>query len=111
MSAPRRPEREELRMETRRKRYGWIVLGGLLCLFALVFAFKVRDSNRAFGQAAPPPPPPEAEGAKEAKVDAPPPPPAEKAPAPPPDKPQPKAPSAPAPEAPPAPSAGPGDAP
>jgi MraZ protein len=107
-------------METRRKRHGWMILGGLLCLFALVFAYKVRDSNRAFGQAAPPPPPPEAKEAKEAKVEASPPPPAAKVdappappkgpedalPAPPTDKPEPKAPSAPPPTDVPPPAAG-----
>ena len=45
-------------MTTHRSRYGWMALGGLLCLFGVVFACKVRDGNRAMAQAdanAPPP--------------------------------------------------------
>jgi division/cell wall cluster transcriptional repressor MraZ len=91
-------------METRRSKYGWMMLGGLLCLFALVFACKVRDGNRAYGQAPPPPPP----GDKADKADAPP-----TSPAPPPPSGEVKAP---VPDAPPAPppapgAAGPADAP
>src|SRR5437879_6011 len=39
------------RMVTRTSRYGWLALGGLLCLFGAVFVCKVRDGNRALAQA------------------------------------------------------------
>jgi len=35
------------RMTTHNSRYGWMALGGLVCLFAVVFALKLRDGNRA----------------------------------------------------------------
>lgn len=34
----------------RRSRYGWMALGGLLCLFGLVLVCKIRDGNRASAQ-------------------------------------------------------------
>lgn len=50
-------------MVTRRTKYGWMMLGGLLGLFALVFACKLRDGNRAYGQGPPPAPPAAGEAA------------------------------------------------
>jgi hypothetical protein len=40
-------------MVTRNSRYGWMTVGGLLCLFALVLTCKVRDGNRAHARSAP----------------------------------------------------------
>lgn len=37
-------------MTTRRSHYGWMALGGLLCLFGVVLTCKLRDGNRAFAQ-------------------------------------------------------------
>lgn len=37
-------------MTTRRSPYGWMALGGLLCLFGVVLTCKLRDGNRAFAQ-------------------------------------------------------------
>src|SRR5258707_235676 len=36
---------------THQSRYGWMALGGLLCLFGVVLACKIRDGNRALAQA------------------------------------------------------------
>lgn len=41
----------------RKSHYGWMALGGFLCLFGLVLACKLRDGNRALAQSEPPPPP------------------------------------------------------
>lgn len=40
-------------MATHRSRYGWMALGGLLCLFGLVLVCKLRDGNRALAQSEP----------------------------------------------------------
>jgi MraZ protein len=76
---------------TQRARYGWMALGGLLCLFGVVAAVKWRDGGRALAQSqnlppisdvAPsdtPPPPVGADSANAVptkKADGPPPPPA-----------------------------------
>lgn len=37
-------------MTTRRSHYGWMALGGLLCLFGVVLTCKLRDGNRAFAR-------------------------------------------------------------
>lgn len=37
----------------RRARYGWMALGGLMCLFGVVAMCKWRDSSRAYAQAGP----------------------------------------------------------
>jgi division/cell wall cluster transcriptional repressor MraZ len=42
-------------MVNRRSRYGWMTLGGLLCLLVLVLACKLRDGNQAQAQAPEPP--------------------------------------------------------
>lgn len=39
---------------TRRSHFGWMAVGGLLCLFGIVLACKWRDSSRAMGQSEPP---------------------------------------------------------
>lgn len=44
-------------MLTRKTQYGWMALGGLICLFGLVLACKLRDGSKAAAQAEPPPPP------------------------------------------------------
>src|SRR5262249_36736330 len=41
------------RMATRRSHYGWMLLGGLLCLFGLALVCKLRDGNRALAQSEP----------------------------------------------------------
>src|SRR5687767_5084638 len=41
----------------RRARYGWMALGGLLCLFGIVAFCRWRDSSRASAQDAVPLPP------------------------------------------------------
>ncbi len=38
-------------MLTRKTQYGWMALGGLICLFGLVLACKLRDGNKAVAQA------------------------------------------------------------
>ncbi len=38
-------------MLTRKTQYAWMALGGLICLFGLVLACKLRDGNRAIAQA------------------------------------------------------------
>jgi MraZ protein len=40
-------------MVTRKTQYGWMAAGGLICLFALVLACKLRDGARAAAQAGP----------------------------------------------------------
>src|SRR5947209_16218030 len=40
-------------MVTRKTQYRWMATGGMLCLFAVVFACKVRDGNKANAQADP----------------------------------------------------------
>ena len=40
-------------MVTRNSRYAWMTLGGLLCLFGLAMACKLRDGNRAMARSAP----------------------------------------------------------
>jgi MraZ protein len=37
-------------MLSRKKQYGWMALGGLICLFALILACKLRDGNKAVAQ-------------------------------------------------------------
>jgi MraZ protein len=37
-------------MLTRKTQYGWMALGGLICLFGLVLACKLRDGNKAVAQ-------------------------------------------------------------
>src|SRR5262245_36904122 len=44
-------------MVNRKSHYGWMALGGFLCLFGLVLACKLRDGNRAMAQSDPVPPP------------------------------------------------------
>src|SRR4051812_42100329 len=34
----------------RKTKYGWMALGGMLCLFGVVLACKARDGNRAVAQ-------------------------------------------------------------
>src|SRR5690349_13632992 len=34
-------------MQTRKTQYGWMALGGLLCLFGVVLSCKLYDGNRA----------------------------------------------------------------
>src|SRR5947208_1065752 len=36
---------------THQSRYGWMALGGLLCLFGVVLLCKIHDGNRALAQA------------------------------------------------------------
>ena len=43
-------------MLTRKTQYAWMALGGLICLFGLVLACKLRDGNKAIAQPEPPPP-------------------------------------------------------
>ena len=43
-------------MVTRNSRYAWMTLGGVLCLFGLALACKLRDGNRAHAQSVPPAP-------------------------------------------------------
>ena len=38
-------------MLTRKTQYAWMALGGLICLFGLVIACKLRDGNKAIAQA------------------------------------------------------------
>jgi MraZ protein len=40
-------------MLTRKTQYGWMALGGMICLFGLVLACKLRDGNRASAQPEP----------------------------------------------------------
>jgi MraZ protein len=40
-------------MLTRKTQYAWMALGGLICLFGLVLACKLRDGNRAVAQPQP----------------------------------------------------------
>jgi division/cell wall cluster transcriptional repressor MraZ len=40
-------------MVTRRTKLGWMALGGTLCLFGVVAAFKLRDGNQAIGSGPP----------------------------------------------------------
>jgi MraZ protein len=42
-------------MLTRKTQYAWMSLGGMICLFALVLACKLRDGNRAIAQPELPP--------------------------------------------------------
>src|SRR5436190_2152741 len=44
-------------MVTRKSHYGWMLLGGLLCLFVLALLCKLRDGNRALAQSEPATPP------------------------------------------------------
>ncbi|HEY7328405.1 MAG TPA: hypothetical protein VH592_12225 [Gemmataceae bacterium] len=44
-------------MLTRKTQYAWMSLGGLICLFCLVLACKLRDGNRANAQPEESPPP------------------------------------------------------
>ncbi len=44
-------------MLTRKTQYGWMVLGGILCLCGGVIALKLREGNPAVAQAEPPSPP------------------------------------------------------
>src|SRR5579871_5204261 len=44
-------------MLTRKTQYAWMSLGGLICLFCLVLACKLRDGNRANAQPEELPPP------------------------------------------------------
>ncbi len=44
-------------MLTRKSQYGWMVLGGILCLCGGVVALKLREGNPAVAQTDPPPPP------------------------------------------------------
>ena len=37
-------------MLTRKTQYAWMAVGGLICLFGLVLACKLRDGNRAIAQ-------------------------------------------------------------
>src|SRR6185437_7020166 len=37
-------------MLTRKTQYAWMALGGLICLFGLVLACKLRDGNKAIAQ-------------------------------------------------------------
>src|SRR5689334_6884577 len=41
-------------MVTRKTQYGWMATGGLICLFAVVLACKLREGNKAIAQAEPP---------------------------------------------------------
>ena len=45
-------------MLTRKTQYGWIVVGGILCLCGGVVALKVREGNPVVAQGEPAPPPP-----------------------------------------------------
>ena len=40
-------------MRTRKTQYAWMALGGLICLFGLVLACKLRDGNKASAQPEP----------------------------------------------------------
>jgi MraZ protein len=42
-------------MVTRKTQYAWMAMGGLLCLFVMVLACKLRDGNRAIAQGDNPP--------------------------------------------------------
>lgn len=44
-------------MLTRKTQYAWMALGGLICLFGLVLASKLRDGNKAIAQPEPSPAP------------------------------------------------------
>jgi MraZ protein len=44
-------------MLTRKTQYAWMGLGGMICLFGLVLACKLRDGNKASAQPEPLPPP------------------------------------------------------
>src|SRR4051794_37893489 len=39
---------------TRTSHYGWMALGGVLCLLGLVFVAKAREGNKAMAQSQPP---------------------------------------------------------
>ena len=42
-------------MLTRKTQYAWMAMGGLICLFGLILACKLRDGNKAIAQSDKPP--------------------------------------------------------